>query len=122
MSVSDARKPGVHADAKRMSERQLSKAIVELAEHLGWKVFTIAQTKAAGLRSHTGTGFPDLILVRNRTMIAAELKVGRRKLTQAQEDWLEALYEVPGVYTFVWREEHWLSGRIEEELRHRGCA
>ena len=107
---------------KRITERQLSAAIRELAERLGWRCFTISNTKAAGLRSHTGVGWPDLFLVRNGIAIAAELKVGSRGLTGPQEEWLMALDEVPGVYAFVWHEKDWRSGVIEEELRHRGCA
>ena len=100
-----------------MNERQLSKAIVELAERLGWRCFTIAQTKAAGLRSHTGVGWPDLFLVRGHTAIAAELKVGGRGLTESQDDWLAALADVPGILVKVWREKDWTSGEIENLLR-----
>ena len=107
---------------KRMNERQLSKAIVELAERLGWRCYTIAHTKWGGLRSHTGVGWPDLFLVRNGIAIAAELKVGSRGLTESQEAWLAELNDVPGIWVFEWREKDWTSGRIEEELRHRGCA
>ena len=107
---------------KRMTERQLSAAIVEYAESQGWMVFTISNTKAAGLRSHTGEGFPDLFMIREHVIIAAELKVGDGKLTEAQERWLDAFNAVPGneygyhVYGYLWREKHWLGGAVEYAL------
>ena len=102
---------------KRMSERQLSAAIVEYAESQGWLVFTINNTKAAGLRSHTGEGFPDLFMIRDEVIIAAELKVGDRELTEAQKRWLDAFNAVPGdVYGYLWREKHWLGGAVEYAL------
>ena len=103
--------------SKRMSERQLSSAIRELAEHLGWRCFAISNTKSATLRSHTGVGWPDLMLVRNGIAIAAKLKVGGRSTTKAQHDWLVALNEVPGILAKVWREKDWTSGEIENLLR-----
>lgn len=101
----------------KMSERQLSKAVVELAERFGWRVFTISNTKAGALRSHTGVGFPDLVMVRNGRMIAAELKVGKRKPTPGQQAWLEDLSWVEGVRARLWNDEDWKKGVIEEELR-----
>ena len=106
--------------SKRMTERQLSKAIVELAERLGWRCYTIAHTKWGGLRSHTGIGWPDLFLVRNGIAIAAELKTSGRGLTGPQEEWLMALDEVPGVYAFVWREKDWTSGEVQRVLTCTG--
>ena len=99
-----------------MTERQLSKAVVELAERLGWRVFTISNTKAAALRSHTGVGFPDLFMVRKGKAIAAELKVKGRKPTKAQLTWMVDLGEA-GIEPYVWREEHWTNRTVEKVLR-----
>lgn len=100
-----------------MTERQLSKAIVQYAELQGWRVFTISNTRASGLRSHSGIGFPDLFMVRNGVAIAAELKVKGRELTDAQWGWLNALASVHGIQPCVWREKEWTSGVVEEMLR-----
>ena len=100
-----------------MTERQLSKAVVELAERLGWRVFTISNTKGGALRSHTGVGFPDLVMVRDGRMLAMELKVGRNTPTDAQDAWLVDLDAVPGVEAGWWNEACWHNGTIEEVLR-----
>ena len=99
-----------------MTERQLSKAVVALAELYGWKVFVIQNTRAASLRSHTGVGWPDLFMVRDRRSLAVELKVKGRKPTEAQVEWLEAL-ERAGVRTEVWNEQSWHDGWVEDVLR-----
>ena len=100
-----------------MTERQLSRAVVALAETLGWRVFTVAHSKAAGLRSHSAPGFPDLICIRGRRMLAVELKVKRRKPTPAQVQWLAALDAVPGVEAHLLTEKEWLDGTVERMLR-----
>ena len=68
-----------------MSEAQLSAAIVDLAELLGWRVFTVRRSDRAIVASRTGAGFPDLVMVRSGWLLAVELKresakptVGRR--------------------------------------------
>ena len=57
-----------------MSEAQLSAAIVELAELLGWRVFTVRRSDRAIVASRTGAGFPDLVMVRSGRLLAVELK------------------------------------------------
>ena len=47
-----------------VSEAQLSAAIVELAELLGWRVFTVKRSDRAIVASRTGAGFPDLVMRR----------------------------------------------------------
>jgi hypothetical protein len=49
------------------------------------------------------SGFPDLTLTKGGRLIFAELKVGYRKLTPAQADWMYVLRMVPGVEVYVWR-------------------
>ena len=100
-----------------MTERQLSKAVVQLAELRGWRVFTIQNTRAASLRSHTGPGWPDIFAVRGVRAIAAELKVKGRKPTQALLEGLEALRGVPGVEAHLWTERDWMDGTVDGELR-----
>ena len=100
-----------------MNERQLSNAIRKFAELRGWRVFTISNTKAAGLRAHTAMGWPDLFMVRGGEAVAAELKVKGRVTTEAQDKWLAELYRVPGIRTFVWRESSWMHGEVESVLK-----
>ena len=100
-----------------MTERQLSKAVVQLAEMLGWRCYVIQNTRAAGLRSHTGPGWPDVFAVKGGRALAVELKVRGRKPTQAQLDWLRELGMVPGVESYLWTEMSWQDGTVESVLR-----
>ena len=107
-----------------MTERQLSRAVVRLAETLGWRVFVIQNTRAAALRSHTGVGWPDLFMVRKTPVgdaraLAVELKVRGRKPTEAQVAWLDLLDLVDGIDAYIWTDRDWHDGTIESILRSR---
>ena len=102
-----------------MNEAQLSAAVVELAELLGWRVFTVRRSDRAIVASRTGAGFPDLVMVRSGRLLAVELKGARKsaKPTPAQHAWLAALGGCPGVEVDVWRPAQWHDGAIERALR-----
>lgn len=80
-----------------LSEAEFQKQVIDLAHARGYKV---AHFRAAHVRTTNnkvkfvtpvaadGGGFPDLILVRDGTLIAMELKVGRNKPSEAQLAWL----------------------------------
>ena len=63
--------------------------------------------------SGDGKGFPDLLLVRGRKIIVAELKVGKNKVTPEQMLWLDA-FATAGVEAHIWRPENW--DKINEVL------
>lgn len=50
-------------------------------------------------------------------MVAAELKSAKGYVTREQCAWLDALHEVPGVRTVVWRPVDWTAGEVEHVLR-----
>ena len=100
-----------------MSEAQLSAAIVELAELLGWRVFTVRRSDRAIVASHTGAGFPDLMMAREGRLLAVELKRESTQPTEAQRAWLAALGRCPGIEVHVWRPPQWRDGSIERTLR-----
>ena len=100
-----------------MSEAQLSAAIVELAELLGWRVYTVRRSDRAIVASRTGAGFPDLVMVRGSRLLAVELKRESAKPTAAQDAWLAAFAGCPGVEVDVWRPAQWHDGAIERTLR-----
>lgn len=88
-------------------EKDFQRDVVQLARTLGWRValFRPART-TKGWRTAVGAdgaGWPDLMLVRDR-LVAAELKVGRNRLTPEQADWIEWL-TAAGVECHVWRPE-----------------
>lgn len=98
----------------RMSERQLEKAIVQLAELRQWWVHTIADSRS--LRSHTGGGFPDLALVRGPRLVFAELKSAKGRVRETQYEWLTKL-QGAGAECYLWRPADWTNGAIEAILR-----
>ena len=110
-----------------MSEAELTKAVIELAQLLGWRVshFRAAQNAKGDWRTPVagdGKGWPDLFMVKPDSELipyAIELKVGRNKPSPEQWLWLEWLEEA-GCYTAVWTEKDWASGEIERLLRGEG--
>lgn len=102
------------------TEDVLLSQVIELAETwLGWTTvhFRPARTHygwRTPVQGSMGKGWPDLILVRGKRLIAAELKSDKGKLTSEQQDVL-ALLALAGVETYVWRPADWTS--IERTLR-----
>ena len=100
------------------TEASFTKAVIDLAHVFKWRCahFRPART-AQGWRTPVqgdGAGFPDLVLVRRRTIIVAELKVGKNRPTLDQQKWLDVFREA-GVRTYLWRPEMW--NEIESILR-----
>ena len=106
-------------DSLPMLERDLQKAVIDLARIFRWSVahFRPAQT-SKGWRTPVeadGKGWPDLLMTRDDRIVAVELKVGRNKLSPEQEQWRERLMAA-GVEYFVWHEDD-LRGQAVEVLR-----
>lgn len=81
-----------------MSEKQLMETIRQAAKLLGYLCYHTHNSM------HSAGGFPDLVLVRKRRLIFAELKSAKGKITDGQESWLQALqWSVPGVEVYLWR-------------------
>jgi hypothetical protein len=102
-----------------VSEAQLQKAVIELAQLLGWRVahFRPAMTQSGRWVTAVqgdGKGFPDLVLARAGVVLFVELKSAKGRLSPEQQEWLDVL---PSADTFVWQPAHWESGAIEEVLR-----
>lgn len=90
------------------NEAELSTKVVKLAHEYGWKVsrFHRLPTQKGGWRTPVGAdgkGFPDLTLVRERTVFA-ELKMKRNSLRVEQRDWIARLKQA-GAEVYVWRED-----------------
>jgi len=91
---------------KTLIEADLQRTIVDAAQTLGWRVahFRPAQNSQGGWRTpvaYDGAGFPDLVLVRDR-LIIAELKSDKGRVSVAQQEWLD-MFRAAGVETYVWR-------------------
>jgi hypothetical protein len=103
-----------------MTERELQDAVIGMASLLNWMVLhqRPARTQNGWRTAVQGNpGFPDLVMVRNRRMIVAELKAQRGQIGFDQATWLNRLKDVPGVEDYVWYPADWECGRIEVALR-----
>ena len=89
-----------------ITEAQWQRQVISLAQTLGFRVAHFRTAMNARGRYMTpvaadGAGFPDLLLVRER-VIVAELKTRTGKTSAAQDAWLEA-FQAAGIEAFVWR-------------------
>jgi hypothetical protein len=73
--------------------------VVKFARENGWLAYFTHDSR------RSPAGFPDLTLTRAGEMILAELKIGDAPVTEAQQMWLDALQLVPGIETYVWRDD-----------------
>ncbi len=99
--------------AARMTEKELSQAIFDVARSQGWLAARFPSWRATG----TTPGFPDMVLVRDDVCLFVEAKSGRGKLTAQQLAWLNAINNVKHIRALVVRPGHWLCGSIVEMLR-----
>jgi hypothetical protein len=106
-----------------MSEDDLLKAVIELAEWLGYRKchFRPARTRKGWRTAIVGDpGWPDVAIAGHGRFILAELKSDSGAPTKEQETWHAALREA-GIEVCVWSPADWESGRIAE-LLHMGGA
>jgi hypothetical protein len=95
----------------RLSEKVFLQQVRDLAKLFGWLEFHPYNSRRSSL------GYPDLCLCRPPSIIFAELKTATGRVTPAQEAWLQALGQCPGVETHVWRPNAWAA--ILERLQRR---
>lgn len=94
---------------KSVTEAQLQRTVIELAETFGWRWHH--ETDSRWSRA----GLPDLILVRPPRVIFVELKKEDGALRRAQGEWLTDLARCPGVESYVWRPSD--LSEVEEVLK-----
>lgn len=95
------------------TEAQFQKAVIELAQLSGWLVahFRVARMmRGEDVVWRTpveadGAGFPDLVLVRERTLFR-ELKSNRGIVRPEQQMWIERL-QIAGADIAIWRPDDW---------------
>ena len=78
-----------------LTEAELKTKVIDLAHARGWMVHhDRAARKSDGTWStpiEGDPGFPDLVLVRDQTIIIAELKTTKGVLSDPQREWMAAL-------------------------------
>lgn len=94
-----------------MTETQFQQTVIELAQVMGWRVAHFR--KAQNARGHwrtpvaaDGAGFPDLVMLRGRRLVIAELKLKGKYPTIEQRKWLAA-WALTGAEVHVWRPDDW---------------
>ena len=96
----------------KQSEADFLAQVIDLAHLYGWRVahFRAGMTRTGRWLTPVqgdGAGFPDLLMTRGHRALALELKVGYRKATETQLDWLNALGHVPGIEAHVVHPKDW---------------
>jgi len=103
----------------------LLRAVLSVCTLYNWRTLHVRPAiTAKGYRTAvqgTGVGFPDLLAIKGGTMIVAELKSDKGKVTEAQEAWLKAFEPVASLVT-VWRPIDWANGSILAELSGSGAS
>ena len=96
--------------AKVLTEKAFSQSVIDLARVLGWRVNRTPTWRPTG----TTPGVPDLMLVRGKRLVFAELKAAGGRLSEAQRGWLNALYAT-GAEVYIWKPANW--NEIEATLK-----
>jgi hypothetical protein len=93
-----------------VTEAQFTDQVLDLALLFRWRRFHVRPARTGkGWRTPVqgdGVGWPDLVLIKGDRIVAAELKVGKRKPTAEQLEWLAA-FAAAGAETYVWRPDDW---------------
>jgi hypothetical protein len=98
--------------AEQMSETDLQGKIRRLARLRGFSL--IYHTRDS---RRSDVGFPDLVMIKGRRLLFAELKKQKgSRTTPEQLEWLSALTYV-GVETYLWKPSDLIDGTIDRILR-----
>ena len=102
----------------RVTESDLQRGVIELAQRLRWKVMhpLPAQTRKgwATATQGDGQGYPDLTLVRER-IVFVELKAEGKYLSVNQKMWRDWILGAGGEW-YCWKPLQWFDGTIDEIL------
>ncbi len=89
------------APPERISEKEFQARVVAYAKRCGW---TLIYHTYDSRRSKEG--FPDLLFLRGKKIIVAELKVPPNVATDAQLQWLDG-FRAAKVLAYLWTPEDW---------------
>lgn len=99
--MSKAQREKAIQDVSPMTERDLTRCVVDAAKECGWLVYHTFLSK------WSKPGFPDLTLCHpeRHKLMFLELKSAKGKVSEPQQGWLDALAAVPGVEARVIRSD-----------------
>ena len=86
--------------AKQVSEEMLQAQVLTYATLRGWLSYHTHDSR------RSSPGFPDLVLVRGKRLVFAELKTEKGVLSTAQKEWGQKLFETGSEY-YVWKPSNW---------------
>jgi hypothetical protein len=95
-----------------IAERDFMATVRDAAAVTGWLAYHTYRSR------RSPSGFPDLVLVRDRVLFA-ELKGPRTHVTRDQQHWLDAL-RAAGAEVYLWRPDDW--DVIQAVLGKRGVT
>ena len=87
----------IFATHEKMSEADFQAAVIAYAESLGWLCYHPYDSR------RSKAGWPDLVMVKGKYIIFAELKSEKGKESEAQIEWLDALEQVKVKSVELWR-------------------
>ena len=87
------------------TEKAFLDAVVELATLCQWLVYHTYDSR------RSQAGFPDLVLVKKKQLIFAELKTNKGRLRPEQREWLDMIGlmadDCTNVGIYLWRPSDW---------------
>jgi VRR-NUC domain len=83
------------------TEKQFQASVVEVARLHRWRVYHTHDSR------RSEPGFPDLVMVRRRRIVFAELKAEKGRVTDTQREWIGALRMASACEVYVWRPSDW---------------
>jgi hypothetical protein len=98
-----------------MPEASFQFELIRFARSLGWKVAHFRRVRVQRKNGETywetpvaadGTGFPDLLLIRENRCVVAELKAAAGRVRPEQAAWLAA-FAAAGIPAYVWKPRDW---------------
>ena len=92
-------------------ESELKSKVRELAIRLGWEYYHTNDSR------RSEAGFPDLVLVKNKRLIFAELKRQNKDPTTEQKKWLFKLIISDSCEVYVWKPSDWNNDTILNVLK-----
>ena len=83
--------------AKGISEKQFESQVKDLARTFNWFYYHTWRS------IHSPAGFPDVVMIRDKRIVVAELKSEKGKVSPEQEEWL-AVFRATGLTeVYLWR-------------------